>query len=97
MDAVINHMCVSSCGAGKSSTCGSYYNTNDRGFPSVPHSAWNFNDNKSDGEVNTYQDVYEVMKIIVMGLKNCLCFYISTEIYKMPLDISYRFHKKWCY
>ncbi|KAL1772123.1 pancreatic alpha-amylase isoform X3, partial [Sigmodon hispidus] len=57
MDAVINHMCGSGLGAGTSSTCGSYYNANNRELPSVPYSTWDFNDGKCDGEeIHDYND-----------------------------------------
>lgn len=92
MDAVINHMCGAGNGAGTSSTCGSYYNANNREFSEVPYSAWDFNDNKCDREVNNYQDAHEVMKEIVMGIKNCLCFCKCTHIYEIPLNISLRYH-----
>ncbi|XP_032752542.1 alpha-amylase 1-like isoform X3 [Rattus rattus] len=61
VDAVINHMCGAGNGAGTSSTCGSYYNANNREFSAVPYSAWDFNDNKCDREVNNYQDAHEVI------------------------------------
>ncbi|XP_028613084.1 pancreatic alpha-amylase-like isoform X2 [Grammomys surdaster] len=63
VDAIINHMCSSAGGAGTSSTCGSYYNAPNREFPAVPYSAWDFNDNKCDGEVNNYQDAHVVIDL----------------------------------
>jgi hypothetical protein len=85
-------MCGSGNPAGTSSTCGSYLNPNNREFPAVPYSAWDFNDNKCNGEISNYNDAYQVMRETVMEIKNGICFYICTEIYEKPLDISFRFH-----
>ncbi|XP_059120957.1 pancreatic alpha-amylase isoform X2 [Peromyscus eremicus] len=68
VDAVINHMCGSGGGAGTSSTCGSYYNANNRDFPSVPYSAWDFNDGKCDGEIHNYNDANQVRNCRLTGL-----------------------------
>lgn len=69
MDAVINHMCGAGNPAGTSSTCGSYLNPNNREFPAVPYSAWDFNDNKCNGEIDNYNDAYQVMREM-MEIKN---------------------------
>ncbi|EDL81994.1 rCG28977 [Rattus norvegicus] len=61
-------MCGAGNGAGTSSTCGSYYNANNREFSEVPYSAWDFNDNKCDREVNNYQDAHEVRDCRLSGL-----------------------------
>ncbi|XP_051021392.1 pancreatic alpha-amylase-like [Acomys russatus] len=66
--AVINHMCGGGGGEGKSSTCGSYYNANKRDFPSVPYSAWDFNDAKCDANIGSYQDAYQVRNCHLSGL-----------------------------
>ncbi|XP_021052623.1 pancreatic alpha-amylase-like [Mus pahari] len=68
VDAVINHMCGSGGGAGTSSTCGSYYNANNREFPAVPYSAWDFNDNKCNKEIHNYQNAEEVRNCRLSGL-----------------------------
>uniref|UniRef100_A0A3B4DIW4 Alpha-amylase n=1 Tax=Pygocentrus nattereri TaxID=42514 RepID=A0A3B4DIW4_PYGNA len=55
VDAVINHMCGAGGGEGKHSSCGSYFNANTKDFPSVPYSAWDFNDGKchtGSGEIS---------------------------------------------
>ncbi|MEJ1278042.1 hypothetical protein NN561_008961 [Cricetulus griseus] len=63
VDAVINHMCGAGGGAGTSSTCGSYYNANNRDFPSVPYSGWDFNDGKCNGEISNYNDANQVIDL----------------------------------
>ncbi|XP_032752544.1 pancreatic alpha-amylase-like [Rattus rattus] len=68
VDAVINHMCGEGNGAGTTSTCGSYYNANNREFPSVPYSAWDFNDNKCNRNIKNYNDAYEVRNCRLSGL-----------------------------
>ncbi|XP_008853394.1 pancreatic alpha-amylase-like [Nannospalax galili] len=68
VDAVINHMCGSGNPAGTSSTCGSYYNPNNRDFPAVPYSGWDFNDGKCNGEINNYNDANEVRNCRLSGL-----------------------------
>ncbi|KAM7318035.1 hypothetical protein ACRRTK_022772 [Alexandromys fortis] len=68
VDAVINHMCGAGGGAGTSSTCGSYYDANERDFPEVPYSAWDFNDGKCDGEIYDYNDAYQVRNCRLVGL-----------------------------
>lgn len=62
-------MCGSGNPAGTSSTCGSYLNPNNREFPAVPYSAWDFNDNKCNGEIDNYNDAYQVMREM-MEIKN---------------------------
>lgn len=64
VDAVINHMCGEGGGAGTSSTCGSYYHAQNREFPAVPYSAWDFNDGKcktSSGGIESYNDAAQVI------------------------------------
>ncbi|XP_072276126.1 pancreatic alpha-amylase-like [Pyxicephalus adspersus] len=59
VDAVINHMCGAGIGKGKSSTCGSSYDTSTREFPAVPYSSADFNDNKcktKSGGIENYND-----------------------------------------
>uniref|UniRef100_A0A8C6QDW0 Alpha-amylase n=1 Tax=Nannospalax galili TaxID=1026970 RepID=A0A8C6QDW0_NANGA len=68
VDAVINHMCGSGNPAGTSSTCGSYYNPNNRDFPAVPYSGWDFNDGKCNGEINNYNDANQVRNCRLSGL-----------------------------
>ncbi|MBZ3888340.1 Pancreatic alpha-amylase [Sciurus carolinensis] len=66
VDAVINHMCGEGGGAGTSSTCGSYYNAQNREFPAVPYSAWDFNDGKcktSSGGIESYNDAAQVIDL----------------------------------
>lgn len=64
VDAVINHMCGEGGGAGTHSTCGSYFNAQNRDFPAVPYSGWDFNDGKcrtSSGGIESYQDSAQVI------------------------------------
>ncbi|XP_040215843.1 pancreatic alpha-amylase-like [Rana temporaria] len=71
VDAVINHMCGSSGGAGTHSTCGSYFNTGTKEFSGVPYSSLDFNDNKcytSNGEIQNYGDVNQVRNCRLVGL-----------------------------
>ncbi|XP_041506814.1 pancreatic alpha-amylase-like isoform X2 [Microtus oregoni] len=68
VDAVINHMCGSDRGAGTSSTCGTYYNANNREFPGVPYSALDFNDEKCNRVIYNYHDAYEVRNCRLSGL-----------------------------
>ncbi|XP_063138854.1 pancreatic alpha-amylase-like isoform X1 [Rattus norvegicus] len=68
VDAVINHMCGSGNSAGTHSTCGSYFNPNNREFSAVPYSAWDFNDNKCNGEINNYNDANQVRNCRLSGL-----------------------------
>ncbi|XP_038166763.1 pancreatic alpha-amylase isoform X3 [Arvicola amphibius] len=63
VDAVINHMCGAGGGAGTSSTCGTYYNANNRDFPGVSYSATHFNDGKCNGEINNYNDANQVIDL----------------------------------
>ena len=65
----IIHMCGAGNPAGSSCTCGSYLNPNNREFPAVPYSAWDFNDNKCNGEIDNYNDAYQVMREM-MEIKN---------------------------
>uniref|UniRef100_A0AAY4D663 alpha-amylase n=1 Tax=Denticeps clupeoides TaxID=299321 RepID=A0AAY4D663_9TELE len=61
-DVVINHMCASSGGGGRRSTCGSYFNASKEEFPSVPYSTPHFNDDKctsASGNIENYQDIYQ--------------------------------------
>lgn len=55
-------MCGSGNSAGTHSTCGSYFNPNNREFSAVPYSAWDFNDNKCNGEINNYNDANQVIR-----------------------------------
>ena len=80
-------MCGVGNAAGTSSTCGSYFNPNNREFSGVPYSAWDFNDNKCNGDIYNYNDANQVMRERVMEIKNSKCCYICTEIYEMPLDM----------
>ncbi|XP_057650021.1 pancreatic alpha-amylase 2a5-like isoform X2 [Chionomys nivalis] len=68
VDAVINHMCGAGGGAGTSSTCGTYYNANNRDFPGVSYSANHFNDGKCNGEINNYNDANQVRNCRLTGL-----------------------------
>lgn len=71
VDAVINHMCGSGSGAGTRSTCGSYYNANNRDFPGVPYSGWDFNDGKcktQSGGIESYNDAAQVRDCNLSGL-----------------------------
>nr|XP_020037798.1 pancreatic alpha-amylase-like isoform X3 [Castor canadensis] len=66
VDAVINHMCAESGGSGTGSTCGSYFNAQNREFSAVPYSAWDFNDGKcktSSGGIETYSDASQVIDL----------------------------------
>ncbi|XP_063062868.1 alpha-amylase-like isoform X1 [Engraulis encrasicolus] len=70
-DVVINHMCASSAGEGRRSTCGSYFNASEKEFPSVPYSASHFNDDKcttASGNIENYQDIYQVRDCRLVGL-----------------------------
>nr|XP_020037797.1 pancreatic alpha-amylase-like isoform X2 [Castor canadensis] len=71
VDAVINHMCAESGGSGTGSTCGSYFNAQNREFSAVPYSAWDFNDGKcktSSGGIETYSDASQVRDCRLSGL-----------------------------
>lgn len=71
VDAVINHMCGEGGGAGTHSTCGSYFNAQNRDFPAVPYSGWDFNDGKcktSSGGIESYQDSAQVRDCRLTGL-----------------------------
>ena len=64
VDAVINHMCGEGVGSGTSSTCGSYFNSQNREFSGVPYSAWDFNDGKcktASGGIESYNDAAQVI------------------------------------
>ncbi|KAM6168615.1 pancreatic alpha-amylase isoform 3-T3 [Erethizon dorsatum] len=66
VDAVINHMCGEGNAAGTSSTCGSYYNPQNREFPAVPYSGWDFNDGKcktGSGGIESYNDAPQVIDL----------------------------------
>nr|XP_020006679.1 pancreatic alpha-amylase-like isoform X3 [Castor canadensis] len=66
VDAVINHMCAESGGSGTGSTCGSYFNAQNREFSAVAYSAWDFNDGKcktSSGGIETYSDAAQVIDL----------------------------------
>nr|XP_048298800.1 pancreatic alpha-amylase-like isoform X2 [Myodes glareolus] len=67
VDAVINHMCAASGGAGTNSTCGSYFNAHNREFPAVPYSAWDFNDSKCDRDVYDYKNANEARTRLLSG------------------------------
>ena len=62
-------MCGAGGGAGTSSTCGSYYNANNRDFPAVPYSGWDFNDGKCNGEISNYNDANQVMREMLIRIK----------------------------
>nr|XP_020037790.1 pancreatic alpha-amylase-like isoform X2 [Castor canadensis] len=71
VDAVINHMCADSRSSGTGSTCGSYFNAQNREFSAVPYSAWDFNDGKcktSSGGIETYSDASQVRDCRLSGL-----------------------------
>ncbi|XP_020006677.2 pancreatic alpha-amylase-like [Castor canadensis] len=71
VDAVINHMCAESGGSGTGSTCGSYFNAQNREFSAVAYSAWDFNDGKcktSSGGIETYSDAAQVRDCRLVGL-----------------------------
>ncbi|XP_036412574.1 alpha-amylase-like [Colossoma macropomum] len=71
VDAVINHMCGAGGGEGKHSSCGTYFNANTKDFPSVPYSAWDFNDGKcytSSGNIENYNDINQVRNCRLVGL-----------------------------
>nr|KAF6290155.1 hypothetical protein mMyoMyo1_000651 [Myotis myotis] len=71
VDAVINHMCGNGVSPGTSSTCGSFFNPGSRDFPSVPFSAWDFNDGKcrtASGDIENYNDAYQVRDCRLVGL-----------------------------
>ncbi|KAM5257260.1 pancreatic alpha-amylase isoform 7-T7 [Ctenodactylus gundi] len=66
VDAVINHMCGDGNSPGTSSTCGSYFNPQQRDFPAVPYSGWDFNDGKcktASGGIESYQDANQVIDL----------------------------------
>lgn len=63
VDAVINHMCGAGGGEGTHSSCGSWFNANNKDFPSVPYSNLDFNDGKcktGSGNIENYGDPYQV-------------------------------------
>lgn len=63
MDAVINHMCGAGGGQGTHSSCGSWFNANNKDFPSVPFSNQDFNDYKcktGSGNIENYGDSNQV-------------------------------------
>ncbi|KAM4641397.1 pancreatic alpha-amylase-like isoform 1-T2 [Discoglossus pictus] len=71
VDAIINHMCGSGGGTGTHSTCGSYFNTGSRDFPSVPYTGWDFNDGKcrtGSGDIENYGDAYQVRDCRLVSL-----------------------------
>ncbi|KAM5257258.1 pancreatic alpha-amylase isoform 5-T5 [Ctenodactylus gundi] len=71
VDAVINHMCGDGNSPGTSSTCGSYFNPQQRDFPAVPYSGWDFNDGKcktASGGIESYQDANQVRDCRLTGL-----------------------------
>ncbi|MBN3292860.1 AMYP amylase, partial [Polypterus senegalus] len=71
VDAVINHMCGASGGAGTHSSCGTYFNADTKDFPSVPYSAWDFNDGKCrspSGDIENYHDIYQVRDCRLVSL-----------------------------
>ncbi|XP_005371727.1 alpha-amylase 1 isoform X2 [Microtus ochrogaster] len=66
VDAVINHMCGEGAQAGTSSTCGSYFNPQNREFSGVPYSGWDFNDGKcrtGSGGIENYNDAAQVIDL----------------------------------
>ncbi|XP_036411957.1 alpha-amylase-like [Colossoma macropomum] len=98
VDAVINHMCGAGGGEGKHSSCGSYFNANTKDFPSVPYSAWDFNDGKcytSSGNIENYNDVNQdyvrgkvaeyMNKLIDMGVAG---FRVDACKHMWPGDLS---------
>uniref|UniRef100_A0A3B4DIZ1 Alpha-amylase n=1 Tax=Pygocentrus nattereri TaxID=42514 RepID=A0A3B4DIZ1_PYGNA len=71
VDAVINHMCRAIAGEGKYTSCGSYFNANKRDFPSVPYTAWDFNDDKcytSSGIIEDFDDIYQARNCRLLDL-----------------------------
>uniref|UniRef100_A0A671RYL4 Alpha-amylase n=2 Tax=Sinocyclocheilus anshuiensis TaxID=1608454 RepID=A0A671RYL4_9TELE len=71
VDAVINHMCGAAGGEGTHSSCGSYFKANKEGFPSVPYSSWDFNDDKcktAKEEIENYNDIFQVRDCRLVGL-----------------------------
>ncbi|XP_062844246.1 pancreatic alpha-amylase [Trichomycterus rosablanca] len=71
VDVVINHMCGAGGGAGTHSSCGSYFNANNKDFPTVPYSAWDFNDGKcytGSGNIDNYNDINQVRNCRLVGL-----------------------------
>jgi alpha-amylase len=57
-------MCGEGAGSGTGSTCGSYFNAQNREFPAVPYSGWDFNDGKcksGSGGIENYRDAAQVM------------------------------------
>lgn len=71
VDAVINHMCGAGGGQGTHSSCGSWFNANNKDFPSVPFSSADFNDYKcktSSGNIENYGDSNQVRNIARVAL-----------------------------
>uniref|UniRef100_A0A3P9H2B9 Alpha-amylase n=1 Tax=Oryzias latipes TaxID=8090 RepID=A0A3P9H2B9_ORYLA len=71
VDAVINHMCGAGGGEGTHSSCGSWFNANNKDFPSVPYSNLDFNDGKcktGSGNIENYGDPYQVRDCRLVGL-----------------------------
>ncbi|XP_009978764.1 PREDICTED: pancreatic alpha-amylase-like, partial [Tauraco erythrolophus] len=71
VDAVINHMCGASAGAGDHATCGSYFNAKTEDFPAVPYSGWDFNDGKCksrSGDIENYHDISQVRDCRLVSL-----------------------------
>ncbi|XP_076834577.1 amyAc_bac_euk_AmyA and Aamy_C domain-containing protein [Brachyhypopomus gauderio] len=71
VDAVINHMCGASGGKGHHSSCGSYFNAENKDFPSVPYSYWDFNEGKcktSSGDIESYQDIFQIRDCRLVSL-----------------------------
>lgn len=66
VDAVVNHMCGAGGGQGTHSSCGSWFNANNKDFPSVPFSSMDFNDHKcrtGSGNIENYGDSNQVRNI----------------------------------
>ncbi|XP_014855795.1 PREDICTED: pancreatic alpha-amylase-like [Poecilia mexicana] len=71
VDTIINHMAATGGGEGSHSSCGSWFSTITRDFPSVPYSAWDFNGHKcktGSGEIENYGDAYQVRDCNLVGL-----------------------------
>ncbi|XP_006634941.2 pancreatic alpha-amylase [Lepisosteus oculatus] len=71
VDVVINHMCGAGGGEGTHSSCGTYFNANTKDFPSVPYSAWDFNDGKcrtGSGDIENYNEIFQVRDCRLVSL-----------------------------
>ncbi|KAJ8357146.1 hypothetical protein SKAU_G00199400 [Synaphobranchus kaupii] len=71
VDVVINHMCKVGVGEGRHSSCGTYFNSHKKDFPSVPYSSWDFNDGKcktNSGDIENYHDILQVRDCRLVSL-----------------------------